>query len=75
MTKAQITAEALVLPREDQASLVDDLLCNLAENQPHPHHDQWMQVVNRRIADMDSGKVAEIPGEKGLKMVRDRLRR
>ena len=75
MTKDQITAEALVLPREDQALLVDDLLCSLAESQPHPYHEQWMQVINRRIAEMDSGKVAEIPGEEGLRMVRERLKR
>ena len=65
----------MVLPREDLARLVDDLLCNLAESQPHPHHDQWMQAINRRINDMDSGKATEIPGEEGIKMVRERLRR
>lgn len=72
MNTADLIAEAASLPLEDRARLVDLLLQTL-----NPVDDAnaaaWLAVARRRLVDLDSGRVAAIPGDQVFERVRARL--
>jgi len=60
-TKALIS-EAVSLPVEERAMMVDSLLKSL--NQPEAEIDKkWAAVAKRRISELKSGQVKPIPGD------------
>jgi putative addiction module component (TIGR02574 family) len=74
MKTADLLREAVSLPVEERAKLVDSLLQTL-----NPLDDsidaQWLAVAKRRLEDIDSGRVQAIPGEEVFEKVRRRLAR
>jgi len=72
MNTTDLMTEAASLPLEERARLVDVLLQTL-----NPADDSitaaWLEVANRRLDDMRSGRVAAIPGEAVFDKVRRRL--
>lgn len=63
MNTKDLIDEAVSLPVEDRALVVDSLLRSL--NQPESEIDkQWIVMARKRLAEMRSGSVAAIPGEK-----------
>ncbi|OGL41149.1 MAG: hypothetical protein A2042_09250 [Candidatus Schekmanbacteria bacterium GWA2_38_11] len=67
--------EALSLPAETRVSLVEKLLASL--NLPtQPEIDQlWAEEAERRISQIDKGKVKLVAGEKVLSNIRKKYRR
>jgi putative addiction module component (TIGR02574 family) len=62
MTTKQLIDEAVSLPVEERAFVVDSLLRSL--NQPESEIDkQWAAEANRRLAELRSGQVRAIPGD------------
>ena len=62
MKASTLIEEAVSLPVEERAHLVDCLLQTL--NPPDATHaDAWAAVARRRIDELRSGKVAPVPGE------------
>jgi len=54
--------EAISLPLEERALLIDSLLCSM--NPGNRNNDQkWAQEAKRRLDELRSGKVKPIPGE------------
>jgi putative addiction module component (TIGR02574 family) len=62
MNTKQLIDEAVLLPVEERAFVVDSLLRSL--NQPESEIDKkWAAEANRRLAELRSGKVQSIPGD------------
>ena len=65
--------EALSLPLEARADLTERLVATLAEEVPSEITRAQLDEVHRRIAQVDSGEVALIPGDEALARVRTGL--
>ncbi|HHE33013.1 MAG TPA: addiction module protein [Chlorobaculum parvum] len=62
MNTKQLIDEAVSLPVEERAFVVDSLLHSL--NQPESEIDKkWAAEAKRRLAELRSGKVQAIPGD------------
>ena len=69
-TAEQIFNEALSLPLEARAGLTERLVARLAEEVPGEIARAQLDEVHRRIAQVESGEVALIPGDDALARVR-----
>jgi len=68
----EIIEEAVSLPVEERAIVVDSLLRTL--NAPDREIDrEWAAVAKRRLAESRSGSVRPVPGEKVFARARERL--
>ncbi len=62
MNTKQLIDEAVSLPVEERALVVDSLLRSL--NQPESEIDKkWAAVANRRLAELRAGSVEAVPGQ------------
>ena len=66
-----IEAQALMLPPEDRARLLERLIASFEPKSPA--QAAWMQLANRRRADVKSGITAMVPGQEALDRVKARL--
>ena len=67
-----IIREAASLPVEDRALVVDSLLRSL--NPPDAEIDrQWVEVAQRRLADLRGGRVRPVAGEEVFARIRERF--
>ena len=68
----KIIEEAEALPVEERAKVIDVLLRTL-----NPVSDdidaEWIKVARRRLAELRSGRVTTIPGEKVFAKIRERF--
>jgi len=66
-----LIAEAVALPVEERARVVENLLSSL--NPPDQAVDAaWASVARRRLDDLRSGRVEAIPGEVVFERIRQR---
>lgn len=62
MKTKELIDEAVSLPVEERALVIDSLLRSL--NQPESEIDRkWIAVAQRRLTEMRSGTVDAVPGE------------
>ncbi|MBF0547732.1 MAG: addiction module protein [Candidatus Riflebacteria bacterium] len=72
MKTKDLIAEAILLPIEERAIVVDSLLKSL--NPPELENDKkWVTVAKRRLQEMRSGKVKGIPGEEVFEKIWNRF--
>jgi putative addiction module component (TIGR02574 family) len=71
MATNRIFRDALALPLEERADLADRLVESLVEDAPPEVARQQLDEVRRRIAEVESGAVALIPGDQALEQVRN----
>ena len=72
MTTKELIDEAVSLPVEERALVVDSLLRSL--NQPKSDVDRkWAGVAQRRLAELRSGSVEAVPGEEVFRKIWKRL--
>ncbi|WP_345894800.1 addiction module protein [Desulfuromonas thiophila] len=72
MNTKQLIDEAVLLPVEERAIVVDSLLRSL--NQPESEIDkQWASEAKRRLSELRSGHIEAIPGNKVFSKVWDRF--
>jgi len=72
LTTKQLIDEAVSLPVEERTLVVDSLLRSL--NAPREDIDrQWAAVAQRRLAEIRSGRVKPVPGEKVFARVEKRF--
>ena len=68
----EIIEEAESLPVEERAIVIDSLLRTL-----NPVSDdidvEWIKVARRRLAELRSGRVTAIPGDKVFAKIRERF--
>ncbi|MBN2317000.1 MAG: addiction module protein [Sedimentisphaerales bacterium] len=68
----ELMDEAMSLPVELRAQLIDKLLKSL--NPAQAEIDKlWAAEAEKRVADIESGKVQPIPGEEVFNKIRKRL--
>lgn len=74
MNTKELIEQAIALPVEERALVVDSLLRSL--NPPQSEIDiQWAAEAKRRLAELRSGKVEAIPGEAVFEGVWERFKR
>ena len=72
MTTKKLIEEALSLPVEDRALIVDSLLRSL--NTPEISIDnQWAELARKRLQELRSGAVKPIPGDEVFTKALERL--
>ena len=70
---AKLADQVLSLPCEDRIYLVDRLLESLNAPSREEIDRLWAEEAERRIEELDSGKVEAIPGEQVFAEIRERL--
>lgn len=74
-TVEDLVEQAMTLPTEARARLVELLVESLDADELGPIDRLWVTEARRRRDDVRSGRVQTIPGDEGLQQVRDSLRR
>jgi putative addiction module component (TIGR02574 family) len=68
----ELISLAVSLPFDIKARLVERLI--LSMNSTHPDIDaEWAEEVERRAAEIESGKVKTVPGSQVFREIRERL--
>jgi len=73
-TVERLVKEALSLPSEARAQLADLLVESLEGDEIGQIQEAWIAEAKRRRDEVRAGKVSTIPGEEGLRAVRDSIR-
>lgn len=63
---------ALSLPPDDRAELAEQLMLSLDEKYQAELEAAWNAEIQRRLDDIDQGKVQLIPGDEAMRMLRAR---
>ena len=72
MKPKELIAEAISLPVEERAIVVDSILRSL--NSPEDDIDrQWIAEAERRLEEVRTGRVKAIPGDKVFAQIRKRF--
>jgi putative addiction module component (TIGR02574 family) len=77
MTQAaeEILQQALQLPEEDRERIADSLLRSLHGSEETTFEEEWGPEIQRRIAEIDEGKVQLLPGDEVMARLRARFAR
>lgn len=71
----KIYKDALRLPNDSKEALVEKLIINIEKNISPDIEKSHLQEATKRRDDIRKKKVTPIPGEKGLKSVREILKK
>ena len=72
MMPKELIAEAISLPVEERAIIVDSILRSL--NSPEDTLDrQWIAEAERRLEEVQAGRVKAIPGDQVFAQIRKRF--
>jgi len=71
----KLADQLLSLPCEDRIYLVDRLLKSLNAPSKEEVDKAWAEESERRIDELESGKVQTIPGEEVFREIRKRLKK
>jgi len=72
MKPKELIAEAISLPMEERAIVVDSILRSL--NSPEDDIDrQWIAEAERRLDEVRTGRVKAIPGDQVFAQIRKRF--
>ncbi len=74
-TVEQLVEQAMTLPSESRARLADLLVESLESDDLGRIEQLWITEAKRRRDEVRVGKVETVPGEEGLRQVRDSVRR
>lgn len=72
---AEVLRDALALPAEVRAALVDSLIESLDPTIDEGAEEAWREEIYRRLEQIDSGAVQLIPWEDARRRLRTRLER
>lgn len=72
---AKVLKDALSLPVEARAALVDSLIDSLDSEVDQDAEDAWRKEIRLRLAQIDSGLVKMIPWDEARRRIQDSLRR
>jgi putative addiction module component (TIGR02574 family) len=77
MTQAaeEILQKALQLPEEDSERIADSLLRRLHGSEETTFDEEWGPEIQRRIGEIDEGKVQLLPGDEVMARLRARFAR
>ncbi|MGO9257821.1 MAG: addiction module protein [Bryobacteraceae bacterium] len=69
---AEVLRDALALPPEVRAALIDSLISSLDQAVDAGAEEAWREEIQRRLEQIDSGAVAPIPWEDARRRLRSR---
>jgi putative addiction module component (TIGR02574 family) len=69
-----IESQALRLPPRERARLAQRLIASLDPESDRDAEQAWLEEAERRLDELESGKVAGIPAEKVFEKARSTLR-
>jgi putative addiction module component (TIGR02574 family) len=69
----KIYEQALELPIDERLSLIDKLLSSTNLPTQNDVDKAWLEEVERRSQDLDSGKAVLIPGEEVFRELKERF--
>jgi putative addiction module component (TIGR02574 family) len=72
-TYEEVVSAALTLPADARAMLMEELLTSL--NSSEEVEAAWRAEIERRVREIDEGKVQLIPGEQVMRELRTQLKR
>jgi putative addiction module component (TIGR02574 family) len=77
MSKEELEAAVLSLPREERASLAHKLIVSIDEGEGDATDlsGEWRQEIRRRVEEIQRGDVHLVPGEEVFGKLRARLGR
>ena len=64
--------EALLLPREDRAELVEQLLQSLNIPSQEEIDRLWIEEAEKRVREYEEGKIKSLDGEQVLREIRNK---
>ena len=70
----KIEAQALRLPPKDRARLAQRLISSLDPESDRDAEQAWVEEAERRLDELESGKIATIPAEQVLEKAHSTLR-
>ena len=70
----KIESQALQLPPKERARLAQRLIASLDPKSDRDAEQVWLQEAERRLDELESGKVAGIPAEQVFRKARSTLR-
>jgi putative addiction module component (TIGR02574 family) len=70
----ELESKALKLSRSARARLAQRLISSLDQKTDADAEKLWLKEAERRLGELESGKVAGIPAEKVIKKARSSLR-
>jgi len=68
----KILEEALSLPADEQASLAEKILKSLNLPTEDEVNRLWVEEAERRVSELEAGKVESIPGEQVFARIREK---
>ena len=71
----KLLEEALLLPADERASLVEKLLQSLNLPTEAEVNRLWVEEAERRVSQIEAGKVELIPGEQVFAKIRTKYQR
>ncbi len=71
----KLAEEALTLPDDDRAALIEVLLRSMHPPVPTEIDRLWAEEADRRVKEIEDGTVTLLDGDQVLQEVRKRLRR
>ncbi len=71
---SKLEAEALKLPPEQRARLAERLISSLDQATAADSEGLWIREAERRLEELESGRVEPIPAERVLEKARSSLR-
>ena len=72
---AEVLREALTLPAEERAALIESLIASLDDASDDGAEHAWNEEIDRRIREIESGDVPLIPLEAARRRLRSHLDR
>ncbi len=72
-TAEEILQQALQLPEEERERIADALLSSLHGSEETTFDEEWGSEIQRRIAEIDEGKVEMRPWDETLERLQKRL--
>lgn len=70
----KIQDEALLLPKEERAQLVQRLVLSLESPSKEELRSDWLLEARRRAEELDSGSVQAVSGEDVMRKARDLIK-
>jgi putative addiction module component (TIGR02574 family) len=74
MNLQKIEDEALHLPKEERAQLVQRLVLSLESPSDQELRSDWLLEARRRAEELDSGSVQAVPGEDVIRKARSLIK-
>ena len=69
-TYEAILEQAMALPIEERGHLAEDLLDSLRTDEERAIEQEWIEVAERRLAEVEAGLVKPIPVEESIARAR-----